>query len=188
MIELEAQAGARPRRRSVVTLRGPGKVPIRLQVNGESFDLHVEPRRTLLEALRLDLHLTGTKKACNLGECGACTVLVDGKAVYSCLMLAIECEGRSIQTIESLAAGGRLHPIQQAFVDNAAFQCGFCTPGQVMAAAGLLLRTPHPGEDEIKLGMSGNICRCGTYQRILKAVDSAAKAGGASGIGRKKGS
>ncbi len=158
-------------------IRGPGKVPIQLQVNGRLYSLDVEPRRTLLDALRVDLHLTGSKKVCNMGECGACTVLVDGKAAYSCLMLAIECEGRSILTIEGLSDGLHLDPIQQAFVEHDAYQCGFCTPGQVMAVKALLDANPGPTADEIRLAVSGNICRCGAYKRIFMAAEAAARAG-----------
>jgi xanthine dehydrogenase YagT iron-sulfur-binding subunit len=155
-------------------VRGPGKTPIQLQVNGTLYSLEVEPRRTLLEALRVDLHLTGTKKVCDMGECGACTVLLDGKAVYSCLVLAVECEGHSIITIEGLADGDHLDPIQQAFVEEDAFQCGFCTPGQIMSVKALLDHVPEPTQEEIRRAVSGNICRCGAYPRIFKAAEEAA--------------
>jgi len=157
-------------------VRGPGKVPIQLQVNGQIHTLEVEPRRTLLDALRVDLHLTGTKKVCNMGECGACTVLLDGKAIYSCLTLAIECEGHDILTIEGLADGDDLDPIQQAFVDHDAFQCGFCTPGQIMSIKGLLEHNANPGPEEIRRAVAGNICRCGAYRHIFKAAEAAAQA------------
>ena len=156
------------------TVRGPGKVPIQLQVNGSSYYLEIEPRRTLLDALRLDLNLTGSKKVCNMGECGACTVLLDGKAVYSCLILAIECEGRQIFTIEGMSRGINLDPIQQAFINEDAFQCGFCTSGQVMSIKALLDANPDPTPDEIRRAVSGNICRCGAYPHIFKAVAVAA--------------
>jgi xanthine dehydrogenase YagT iron-sulfur-binding subunit len=157
-------------------VRGPGKVPIELQVNGGSYFIQVEPRRTLLDALRFDLNMTGTKKVCNMGECGACTVLMDGKAVYSCLVLAIECEGHEILTIEGLSEGKNLDPIQQAFIDEDAFQCGFCTSGQEMAVKALLDSNPDPSPDEIRRAVSGNICRCSAYPHIFKAAEAAAKA------------
>ncbi|HEY0735115.1 MAG TPA: (2Fe-2S)-binding protein, partial [Herpetosiphonaceae bacterium] len=129
--------------------RGPEKTAIRLEVNGQSQMVEVEPRRTLLDALRIDLGLTGAKQVCNMGNCGACTVVVDGAAVYSCLTLAIECEGKAITTIEGLSRGESLHPLQQAFVQHDALQCGFCTPGQVLAAHALLERNPNPSEAEV---------------------------------------
>lgn len=158
--------------------RGPQKTTITLDVNGQRQQVDVEPRRTLLDALRIDLGLTGTKLVCNAGNCGACTVLVDGTAVYSCLTLAIECEGRAITTIEGLTSDGQLHPIQQAFVQHDALQCGFCTPGQVLAAHALLQRNPQPSEAEVVAGMSGNLCRCGAYRGIIAAVLSAAEQSG----------
>lgn len=158
--------------------RGPQKTAITLDVNGQRQRLDVEPRRTLLEALRIDLGLTGTKLVCNAGNCGACTVLIDGMAVYSCLTLAIECEGRAITTIEGLTNDGQLHPLQQAFVQHDALQCGFCTPGQVLAAHALLQRNPQPSEAEVVAGMSGNLCRCGAYRGIVAAVLSAAEQSG----------
>jgi xanthine dehydrogenase YagT iron-sulfur-binding subunit len=169
---VSASKGRRPKD----AIRGPGKVPVELQVNGGSYFLEVEPRRTLLDALRFDLNMTGTKKVCNMGECGACTVLMDGKAVYSCLVLAIECEGHEIRTAECLAQGDNLDPIQQAFIDEDAFQCGFCTSGQEMAIKALLDSNPNPGTDEIRRAVSGNICRCGAYPHILKAAEAAARA------------
>jgi xanthine dehydrogenase YagT iron-sulfur-binding subunit len=154
---------------------GPNKVPVTLNVNGRRQTIEVEPRRTLVEALRVDLGLTGTKLVCDMGNCGACTVLVDGVAVYSCLTLAIDCAGKSISTVEGLSAGGTLDRLQQAFVDHDALQCGFCTPGQLMAAHALLRRNPHPTEDEVVAEMSGNLCRCGAYRGIVKAVLAAAE-------------
>ena len=154
---------------------GPDKVPLILEVNGRRQALEVEPRRTLLEALRIDLGLTGTKVACNMGNCGACTVVVDGAAVYSCLTLALDCAGKSITTVEGLSQDGGLHPLQQAFVQHDALQCGFCTPGQIMAAHALLQRNPHPTEVEVIAEMSGNLCRCGAYRGIVKAVLAAAQ-------------
>lgn len=160
----------------VGVIRGTGKVPVRLDVNGSVYNIRVEPRRTLLDALRVDLNMTGTKKVCNMGECGACTVLIDGRPVYSCLTLAIECEGHRILTIEGLGNDGKLDPIQQAFIDEDAFQCGFCTSGQVMSAKALLENNSDPTPEEIHQAVSGNICRCGAYPHIFKAVETAAKA------------
>jgi xanthine dehydrogenase YagT iron-sulfur-binding subunit len=157
--------------------RGPGPVPVRLQVNGEVVTVHVEPRRSLLSVLRDELGLTGAKEVCGEGTCGACTVLVDGEAVYSCLTLAIDCEGREVRTIEGLSHGGELHAVQQAFVEHDGYQCGYCTPGQVMAAVALLEKTPHPSRDEIRIAKSGNLCRCGAYQNIVDAVLAAAEEG-----------
>ena len=157
----------------------PGETPrvrFRLTVNSIPHDLDAEPRRTLLDALREDLHLTGAKPGCDMGTCGACTVLLDGEAVYSCLLLAVECAGREITTIEGLtSAGGALHPVQAAFVEHDAMQCGFCTPGQVLALTSLLARNPHPSDEEIERGMSGNLCRCGTYPKILAAARALAR-------------
>ena len=143
---------------------------IELHVNGRAYRLSVEPRRTLLDALREDLHLTGAKPGCNMGQCGACTVLLDGEAVYSCLLLAVEFQGKSITTIEGLAQNDDLDPVQQAFIEHDALQCGFCTPGQVLAMKALLARNAHPNDDEIERAMSGNICRCGAYPKILAAA------------------
>jgi aerobic-type carbon monoxide dehydrogenase small subunit (CoxS/CutS family) len=143
---------------------------IPLRVNGEHRELEVEPRRTLVEALRLDLGLTGAKEACGMGNCGACTVHLDGEAVYACLVLAADCAGRSVTTIEGLAADGRLHRLQEAFIDADAFQCGFCTPGQLMALAALFQREPKPSDAQIMRALSGNLCRCGAYQHIVQAA------------------
>ena len=159
----------------------PDRVPIVLTVNGARHALAVEPRRTLLDALREDLHLTGAKPGCNLGQCGACTVLLDGEAIYSCLALAVECEERAITTVEGLGQGDALDPIQRAFVEHDALQCGFCTPGQVLAMKALLAHNPHPTDDEILRGMAGNLCRCGAYPKILAAARALASAG-ATGI------
>jgi aerobic-type carbon monoxide dehydrogenase small subunit (CoxS/CutS family) len=155
--------------------RGPEKTAITLEVNGQNQIVEIEPRRTLLDALRIDLGLTGAKQVCDMGNCGACTVLLDGMAVYSCLTLAVECAGKSITTIEGLSQGGTLHPLQQAFVQHDALQCGFCTPGQVLAAYALLERNPHPSEADVVAGMSGNLCRCGAYRGIVEAVLSVAR-------------
>ncbi len=150
-------------------------VPVTLRVNGKIYKLQLEPRVTLLDALRNRLNLTGTKKVCNMGECGACTVLMDGKPVNSCMILAVDAEGHDIVTIEGLARDGKLHPVQEAFVEHDAMQCGFCTPGFIMAAVGLLNRNKAPTLEEIRKALSGNICRCGVYPRILEAVADAAK-------------
>ena len=155
--------------------RGPQKTPITLQINGRRQMVEVEPRRSLLEALRVDLGLTGTKQVCDMGNCGACTVLVDGVAVYSCLTLALDCEGKAISTVEGMSEGGTLSRLQQAFVQHDALQCGFCTPGQLMAAQALLQRNPRPSEDEVVEAMSGNLCRCGAYPGIVKAVMAVAE-------------
>ncbi|HEX2677570.1 MAG TPA: (2Fe-2S)-binding protein [Polyangiales bacterium] len=154
-----------------------------LSVNGAARTVSVEPRRTLLDSLRFDLGLTGTKKSCDMGDCGACTILVDGRAQYACLLLAVDCAGRAITTIEGLAAGGALHPLQQAFVEADALQCGFCTPGQIMSLAALLRDTPSPSEEQIRRAVSGNLCRCGAYGNIVRAAGIAAQraAQGASG-------
>ncbi len=160
-----------------LAFRGPGRVPVVLRVNGERVTIHVEPHRTLLDVLRDELGLTGAKHVCGEGNCGACTVLLDGETVYACLTLAIECEGSEVRTVEGLARGGALHPVQAAFVEHDGYQCGYCTPGQVLAAVALLEQEPNPTEDEIRLAMSGNLCRCGAYQGIVAAVRSAAAGG-----------
>ncbi len=157
------------------------KALVTLTVNGERYDLLLEPRRTLLDTLREDLGLTGTKKVCDMGNCGACTVIFDGRTQYSCLMLAVECEGKPITTIEGIAsADGGLHPVQQAFIEEDAFQCGFCTPGQVLSLISLLECNPSPSQDEVRLAVSGNLCRCGAYPKIFKAAQSAARKMGAA--------
>ncbi|MFL6194606.1 MAG: 2Fe-2S iron-sulfur cluster-binding protein [Thermoanaerobaculia bacterium] len=157
-----------------VEVWGPGPVPVRLRINGKSYDLKLEPRTTLLDALREELELTGAKRVCDRGTCGACTVLVDGKAVYACSQLAIDVQRQPIQTIEGLGRPERLHPLQAAFVENDAQQCGFCTPGFVMAAKALLDRTPNPSLADVHHGLSGNFCRCGTYAGLRQAVLAAA--------------
>ena len=154
---------------------GPGEVPITLKINGESRNLSLEPRVTLLDALRNNLDLTGAKRVCDRGTCGACTVIMDGKAVYACDVLAIEAQGHDITTIESLSHDGHLHPVMQAFVNNDAQQCGFCTPGFVMACKALLDKHPHPSLAQVEHGLGGNLCRCGTYQGLKKAALEAAK-------------
>jgi len=141
-----------------------------LNVNGEEHDIEIEPNRLLLHALRDDIGLTGTKEGCSIGVCGACSVTVDGRLVSSCLTLAIACRGKEITTIEGLAKDGRLHPLQQAFLEYGGFQCGICTPGQIMAAKALLDGNPNPSEEEVKEWMSGNLCRCTGYYKILESV------------------
>ena len=143
--------------------------PVRLRVNDVEHALQVEPRHTLLDTLRGDLQLTGAKKVCDMGDCGACTVLVDGRAMYACLLLAVDCEAREITTVEGLARQGALDPVQQAFVQADAFQCGFCTPGQIMSLRALLNENPQPSDEEILRAVTGNLCRCGAYLNILKA-------------------
>lgn len=152
-----------------------GKVPLSLSVNGNPVEVYVEPQTTLVELLRDHLNLTGTKTVCNHGECGGCTVLLDDKPVYSCHLLALDTEGKKVTTIEGLLSGGKLHPIQEAFVEHDGLQCGYCTPGQVMAAQGLLMEKPSPTKDEVLYGMSGNICRCAAYPKIMESVLGAAE-------------
>lgn len=145
-----------------------------LVVNGEPADALVDPAKTLLEVLREDLNLTGTKHGCELGECGACAVLVDGEPVLSCLALAVECGGRHVTTIEGVSEGGQLHPLQDAFADWGGAQCGYCTPGIIVTAKALLDREPNPTRDEIREALSGNLCRCTGYLQIFEAVEAAA--------------
>jgi len=149
---------------------------IRLKVNGHAHECEVKPWATLLDTLREDLGLTGTKEGCGQGECGACTVLMDGKPVNACLILAIEAKGKEIITIEGLAHGDELHPVQQAFVDMGGMQCGFCTPGMILAAKALLDEKPDPSDEEIRKGLEGNFCRCTGYTKIIESVRAAAKA------------
>ena len=148
---------------------------LRLNVNGHPYELQVEPHRTLLEVLRQELALTGTKSNCQAGECGACTVLIDGRAVNSCLYLALRAEGAEIQTVEGLASNEELHPLQQAFVDNAAIQCGYCTPGFLVSAAALLRMKSQPSLEELRKAVEGNICRCTGYTGILRALAQIAR-------------
>lgn len=155
------------------------KVSIDLKVNGQHVRALVEPQTTLVQFLRDQLQLTGTKVMCNQAECGSCTVLLDGKAVYSCHILALDAAGKEVVTVEGLMKGEELHPIQKAFIKEDGFQCGFCTPGQVMAARALLLANPNPSLQEVRDGMSGNLCRCGAYPNIERAVLEAARTGGA---------
>lgn len=151
------------------------KQVIELTVNGVSHELLVEPKRTLLEVLREDLSLTGTKEGCGLGDCGACTVLVDGKPISSCLTLAVEAQGKDILTVEGLGHNGQLHPIQQAFIDYGALQCGFCTPGFILAAKALLDENPNPTEQEVRQAITGHLCRCTGYTKIVEAILAAGK-------------
>ena len=146
------------------------KWKIELTVNGEPYELAVEPWRTLLEVIREDIGLTGAKEACSTGECGNCMVILDGKPVNSCLVLAVDASGKEVLTIEGLAEGGKLHPIQKAFVDYGAIQCGFCTPGMILAAKALLDNNPEPTEPEVKEAISGNLCRCTGYVKIIEAI------------------
>jgi aerobic-type carbon monoxide dehydrogenase small subunit (CoxS/CutS family) len=155
--------------------RSSQRTAINLRVNGVERALEVEPRRTLLDTLREDLGLTGAKPGCEMGNCGACTVLLDGEAIYSCLALAVECQGRAITTIEGLTQGDALDPIQQAFIAHDALQCGFCTPGQILTMKALLDRNPHPDDEEIDRAMSGNLCRCGAYPKIRAAARALAR-------------
>ncbi len=162
-------------------LAGPGEVPITLHVNGQQRALSVEPRTTLLSALRDKLGLTGSKKVCDRGTCGACTVLIDAglkdvRPIYACSTLAIDVQGSKITTIEGLGAADRLSPVQAAFVENDAQQCGFCTPGFVVSSTSFLQRNPSPTPEQVRAGLGGNLCRCGTYQCIQQAVLDAAKA------------
>lgn len=160
---------------AVDTLPGVTEMEITLNVNGATYKLNVEARTTLAGVLRDHLDLTGTKVVCDRGECGGCTVLMDGRPVYSCMMLAFDAQGKEITTIESLADGDSLHPVQEAFVEKDALMCGFCTPGFVMSAKAFLDQNPNPTMEEVKRGVSGNICRCGTYPRIFEATLAAAK-------------
>ena len=151
------------------------QIKVDLGGNGESHTLLINPNRTLLEVLRQDLHLTGAKEACGIGACGACTVLVDRKPVNSCITLALEVEGKEVETIEGLTQGDHLHPLQKAFIHHHAFQCGFCTPGMIMAGKALLQRNTLPTEEEVKMALSGNLCRCTGYVNIINAILSAAE-------------
>ena len=151
------------------------KLPVSLTVNGDQYDLLIEPRKTLLAVLRDTIGLTGTKEGCSTGDCGACTVIIDGKAVTSCLVLAVSANGKEITTIEGLSSDGHLHPLQQAFIDTGGYQCGFCTPGFIMASKALLDENPNLTEEEVRYALGGNICRCTGYTKIIEAVMSAAE-------------
>lgn len=155
------------------------KMPVTLKVNGESYDLMIAPYRTLLDVLREEIQLTGTKKGCDVGDCGACTVLLNGKPVNSCLVLAATAQDAEIMTIEGLAQKGKLHPLQEAFVKEGAVQCGFCTPGILISLKALLDKNPTPTMEEVKTAMAGNLCRCTGYSKMFKAVESVT-----SGLGR----
>jgi xanthine dehydrogenase YagT iron-sulfur-binding subunit len=164
-VEVEAQAGAR--------VVGPGDVPVSLMVNGKKVDLRIEPRVTLLDALRNRADLTGNKRVCDRGTCGACTMIIDGRTAYSCSTLAIEVQGKQIRTVDGLASGATLHPVQQAFCDKDSLMCGFCTPGFVMATVALLEKHPNPTPQQAHRLLDGNICRCGTFTRIMEAATTA---------------
>jgi xanthine dehydrogenase YagT iron-sulfur-binding subunit len=167
------------RGQTIVTKKG--RVPIyerktiTVIVNGSKLSLDVEANETLLDALRDKLDLTGAKKVCDRGECGGCTVLLDGAPVYACMTLAVRADGRSVKTVEGLAEGAKLHPVQEAFIEKDGYQCGYCTPGFIMATSAFLEKNPAPSLDEIKQALSGNLCRCGNYAKIYQAVDAAAK-------------
>lgn len=167
---LESEAQAAP-----AAVAGPGAVPVTLTVNGKPVKLSVEPRVTIIDALRNYINMTGAKRVCDRGTCGACTVIMNGKTVYACSILAIDAQGKNIETIEGLSTGNQLHPVSRAFVDNDAQQCGYCTPGFVMACKGFLDEHPNPTEADVVHGLGGNLCRCGTYMGIRKAVLQAAK-------------
>ncbi len=178
-VPLVSQVSALALAEEGVATQGPGKVPVSLNVNGKKLQASLEPRVTLLDALRDQFELTGAKRVCDRGTCGACTVLLDDKAVYSCSVLAIDAQNHQIMTVEGLGEPGKLHPIQQAFVDNDAQQCGFCTPGFVMATKAFLDQHPNPTQEQVKHGLGGNFCRCGTYAGMRLAVMQAAKTKGA---------
>jgi xanthine dehydrogenase YagT iron-sulfur-binding subunit len=160
-----------------VKVYGPGKTPVELSINSKKYKLQLEPRVTLLDAMRDSIEITGAKRVCDRGECGACTVLMDGKVVYGCMVLAIEAQGKEISSIESVMQGEELHPIQKAFVENDASQCGFCTPGFVIATKAMLEKHPEPTAEHIRRELSGNFCRCGTYHGIQLAVAQMARKG-----------
>jgi len=156
-------------------IRGPDLVDISFELNGKSYDLQIEPRMTLLDVIRDHLDHTGTKRVCNRGECGACTVILNGKTVLACAMFAMDAHGAEIETVEGLADGDDLHPVQESFIEHDAMQCGFCTSGFIMSGVALLKENPEPSMTDIKKGVSGNLCRCGTYPHVFKAIDDAAK-------------
>lgn len=158
-----------------------GKIPVKLRVNGQVFEVMVPPHKTLLEVLREDLLLTGTKHGCELGECGTCTVLIGGQPVLSCLVLPVEVQDQEIVTVEGMAEGSKLHPLQQAFAELGAAQCGYCTPGVLLSAKALLATNPRPSRQEIQQALAGNLCRCTGYTKILEAVELAAARMGTAG-------
>lgn len=174
-VPLIAKASVLTAEAEEVAIQGPDKVPVALTINGKRYSAQLEPRVTLLDALRDSFELTGAKRVCDRGTCGACTVLMDGKAVYSCSILAIDAQSHAISTVEGLGSPENLHPIQRAFVENDAQQCGFCTSGFVMASKAFLDKHPHPTPEQIKHGMGGNLCRCGTYAGMHVALVQAAK-------------
>ena len=147
---------------------------ISLRINEQSYDVEIEAQRTLLEVLRENIGLTGTKKGCGEGNCGSCTVIIDGKAINACLILAVEAQGKEIHTIEGLAKGGKLHPLQQSFIDHGALQCGFCTAGMIMSAKAFLDKNPNPTEEQTARAIGGNLCRCTGYTSIIQAIRAAA--------------
>ena len=151
------------------------KAPVKFRVNGDSYEVYVDVHRTLLEVLRDELELTGAKEGCGNGNCGACTVNVDGRAVNACLMLAVEAEGHDVLTVEGVAREGALHPIQETFIEETALQCGFCTPGFIMSAKAFLEQHPSPTEEEIRIAIAGNLCRCTGYDKIVRAIAAAAQ-------------
>ena len=153
------------------------KILITLNINGDEYQVHTYYTKTLLEVLREDLHINGTKQGCRAGECGACTVLMDDKPVNACMVLAAQAQGKTIVTIEDLAQGDELHPLQESFVESGAIQCGYCSPGFIMVGKALLDKNPNPSEDEIKSAVAGNICRCTGYQKIIQAIDKVATNG-----------
>ena len=159
--------------RSKLPIESEKTAKIRITLNGEEVDVFFAPYKTLLEVLREDLGHTGTKHGCELGECGACAVILDGKPVLSCLVLAVECDGREVETVEGLVSDGNLHPLQEAFADLGGAQCGYCTPGILLTAKSLLDENPHPSRDQIREALSGNLCRCTGYLQIFDAVEAA---------------
>ena len=171
---LDCRNGALPSGSSAQVF-GPGKVPVTLRINGADRRVDLEPRTTLADALRFDLGMTGTKVVCDRGSCSACTVWLDGMPVNSCTTFALDAVGRAITTIEGLARGDELHPVQQAFIDHDAMQCGFCTPGMVMSCAALLAKNGAPTLDDVRTATSGNLCRCGTYPKVFDATIAAAR-------------
>ncbi|MEY2536357.1 MAG: xanthine dehydrogenase YagT iron-sulfur-binding subunit [Verrucomicrobiota bacterium] len=172
LLSLPSLAAAEPKATSS-TMAAPDSVPVNLKINGKNYALDLDPRVTLLDALREELHLTGSKKGCDHGQCGACTVLVNGRRINSCLSLALTHEGDEVTTIEGLANGDDLHPMQAAFIEHDGFQCGYCTPGQICSAVALLKENHANSDEEIREWMSGNICRCGAYANILDAIKEA---------------
>jgi xanthine dehydrogenase YagT iron-sulfur-binding subunit len=173
-----AGAAEAPRREQGARIYGPGPVTLKLTVNGERREVAAEPRATLLDTLRDELGLTGAKRVCDRGTCGACTVLLDGRPVYACSVLTVAAHGGTVETVEAIGRGRTLHPLQAAFVENDAQQCGFCTPGFVVAAKALLDAHPRPTPEQVLDGLSGNFCRCGTYDGLKRAVAAAGKGGG----------